>query len=468
MNFGLIVSTRSFFPGHLALTAREIAERRLNAMGHTAIMISENDTQYGAVCTYEDAKKCAALFRAHKDEIDGVIVVLPNFGDEVGVTSALTLSGLSVPVLLVAADDDVDKMDLAHRRDAFCGKLSVAANFKQSGIAFTPTKLHTLPLDSDIFDEEVARFAAICRVVGGLRGARIGAIGARPDAFRTVRFSEKLLQRSGITVCVVDMSDLLARAEALDPKSAEVQESLQLVLAHGKMGTEATDEKLMKNALLLTAVKQWLTENEIDAYALQCWDSLQYHFGCAACMTMSILGEQGIPGACEMDVNGAVTMLAMRLATGTAPGYLDWNNSFTDDRDRCVCLHCSNFPTSFLGTEPKIGSLDVLGTTIDRELCFGACKGQVAPGEFTFAKVTTDDLSGKIRYYTGAGEFLADPVNTPGGVAACHVPGLQDLMQHLVRNGYEHHICMGRGTVADVLHEALTDYLGWEGYVHEG
>ena len=398
MKFAVIISTRTFFPGALALDARQIVLRRLQALGHEAVLVGENETKYGAVCTYEDAKKCAALFRAHRDEIAGVLIVLPNFGDEVGISSALKLAELNVPVLLMASDDETDKMDLSHRRDAFCGKLSAGANLTQNGILFTPTKLHTLPLDSDLFDEEIGRFAAICRVVNGMRRARIGAIGARPDAFRTVRYSEKLLQRSGITTCVLDFSDLLGRMENMDLQSDAFRRNLADVKAWGRLGAEATEEKLIRNAKLLTATESWLQENEIDAFAFQCWDSLEYHFGCAACLMMSILSERGIPAACEMDVTGAVTMLAMRLASGTAPGYLDWNNSFTADRDKCVCLHCSNFPKSFLGVEPEIGSLDVLGTTIDRELCFGACKGQVAPGPFTYLKVTTDDGSGKIRF----------------------------------------------------------------------
>lgn len=467
MTFGIIVSTRAFFPGSLALTARGIVERRMAALGHDIVMIEESAVKYGAIESYDDALKCAELFKANRERIDGVVVVLPNFGDEVGVSSTLALAQLNVPVLVVAADDSLDALDLAHRRDAFCGKLSVCANLNQNGIPFTNTTTHTLPLDSAQFDAEIDRFSRICAVVRGMRGARIGAIGTRPDPFRTTRYSEKLLQKSGITTCVIDMSDMEANAAAYDDNDPVVVENVARIRAYGNPNADATDEKLIKNAKLLAAVEAWVKKMHINAFALQCWDSLEWHFGCAACLTMSMLGESGVPAACEMDVMGAVTMLAMSLAAGSPAGYLDWNNNYADDRDKCICLHCSNFPKSFMQNEqPEIGSLDVLSTTIEKDLCFGACKGRVAAGPFTFAKVTTDDFTGKVKFYTGHGEFTDDPAWTPGGFAVCHVPGLQDLMHYMAKNGFEHHVCMGRGNVADILMEALGNYLGWEGYCH--
>ncbi len=465
--FGVIVSTRGFFPGELALDARKIVVNRLRTLNHEVIIIPESETKFGAVAEYSDAVICANLFKAHREEIDGVIVVLPNFGDELAVSTTLDLAKLDVPVLIVASDDDVDKMDLAHRRDSFCGKLSLAANLYQYGIKYTNTHTHTLPLDSDMFDKEVDYFSRVCNVVGGLKGARIGAIGARPDAFRTVRYSEKLLQRSGITVSVSDMSTMIAAAQALDNDDNRVQEKAKAMCGYGTMNEDFTDSKLLLNAKLGVALDDWLAENDCDAFAFQCWDSIENNYGCAPCLNMSMLSESGIPAACEMDVVGAVTMLAMKLAVGSPSAYLDWNNSYTDDRDKCVCLHCSNFPKSFMGGEPEIGSLDVLSTTIQKDLCFGACKGRIAAGDFTFAKVSTDDVNGEVKFYAGEGRFTDDPMWTPGGFGVCEVPGLQKLMDYMVKNGFEHHVCMGRGKYAEVLEEALCNYLGWKGYIHE-
>lgn len=188
--FGVLITTRAFFPGFLALDAREIVLRRLEKMGHRAILVGENDTRYGAIENADDAKKCAELFKAHRDEIEGVLVILPNFGDEVAVSSTLDMAKLDVPVLVAASDDEKSKMDLAHRRDSFCGKLSLTANLYQYGIKFTNTHTHTLTLDSDDFDREIDFFDIRLRLRPGplaAAGDRRRRPGARRRRHRRAR-----------------------------------------------------------------------------------------------------------------------------------------------------------------------------------------------------------------------------------------------------------------------------------------
>jgi L-fucose isomerase-like protein len=464
--FGIILTTRSFFPSHLVAAARAQLTALLGRLGYGWVLLGETDTPLGAVRTLEDAMACAALFRQRED-ICGVLVCLPNFGEELGVAEALDRANLGVPVLVQACDDTPGQMDLAHRRDAFCGKISLCNNLYQRGIRFTGTRLHTCALDSPEFEADLRRFAKICAVVRGLRGARVAMLGARPLAFNTVRFSEKILQRHGISVQTVDLSEVLATAEQqTDPdrlaaKAAEIR-------AYGRIAGEVEPEKIHRQAKLCLAFEQWMEDLRCQASAVQCWDSLEHNYGCAACLGMSMMGEQGRPSACECDVTGAVTMLAAQLAAGGPPALMDWNNNLGPDRDCCVALHCSNFPKSFFqNPDLQIGSLDVLGTVLGQERTFGALKGQVAPGPMTFARLTTDDARGVLKLYVGEGEFLPDPVATPGGVAACRVPGLQALMEYICRQGFEHHVCFVRGHVAEILREALGTYMGAEVYWHQ-
>ena len=170
-------------------------------------------TAHGAVETYEDAKKCAELFKQHAAEIDGIIITLPNFGEERGLADTLRLANLKVPVLIQATPDHAGKMSIAFRRDSFCGKMSICNNLKQYGIPYSLTTLHTEAPDSTEFKADLQWFAAVCRIVRGLRNVRFGAIGARPTAFNTVRYSEKLLERSGITVETLDLSEVMGRIE---------------------------------------------------------------------------------------------------------------------------------------------------------------------------------------------------------------------------------------------------------------
>ena len=463
--FGIIVTTRGFFPSHLVKTARENITKVLDSMDYSYVMVGEKDTQNGAIVSYEESKICAELFQKNRNKIDGIIVILPNFGEELGVADAIEMAGLDVPVLVQACDDDWNKMDMANRRDAFCGKLSLCNNFYQRDIRYSLTKLHTCEINSDDFRADILKFAGVCRVVNGIKGSRIAMLGARPIAFNTVRFSEKILQKHKIAVQTVDFSEIIFKAmsydnqEKIDAKKAEIK-------AYGNISTSIGDDLIERQAKLCNVLEETVEALDCDASTVQCWDSVENNYGCATCLGMSMMGDKGKPSACESDVTGAVSMLAASLAAGTAPALMDWNNNIREERNTCVSLHCSNFPKSFFASEIEIESLDVLGSTLGKENCFGACKGQVAPGDMTYFRVTTDDQKGVMKAYLGEGRFQEEVVPTKGGVANCYVPELQKLMQYMCKNGYEHHVCFVRGKVADILEEAFINYMGVEVYRH--
>lgn len=466
VTFGVIVGTRGFFNPRLAQAGRSQLIARLKALGYASVILPKSATPHGAVETLADAKKCAELFRQKADRIDGVIVILPNFGDELGVVQTFDLARLDAPVLVQACADKLDAVDVSGRRDAFCGKLSVCNNLYQYGIPFTDTSRHTCDIDSEAFCKDLDFFARVCRVVKGLRHARVGAIGARPAAFQTVRFSEKLLQDSGITVVPVDLSEIISQAAGLDSKAAAVKKKLSQIRNYGTIPPGTDSENILKQARLSVVIDRWMAENELDASAIQCWTSIQNNYGCATCLSMSMMGEKHMPSACEVDVAGAVSMYALLLASGQVPGFLDWNNNYADEVDKCVCTHCSNFPRSFMGNPVEISELDILGESLGRENCFGAVKGHVAPGPMTYFRMSTDDRRGTIKAYLGEGRFTKDPFDMDGGIAVCKVPRLRELLGYMCQNGFEHHVAMTRTHRADVLNEAISKYLGWDLYYH--
>ncbi len=466
VSFGVIIATRNIFNFQLAVDARKKVLEKLTKMGFEYVILPESETPTGNIEGYTDAVKCGAYFKQHAAKIDGIIVVLPNFGDELGVVNSIKLSGLNVPVLVQAVDDDNDKVDVKSRRDAFCGKLSVCNNFYQYGIKFTDTIYHTYSLDSDEFTKDLYKFAGICRVVKGLTNLRVGAIGTRPIGFQTMRFSEKLLQKYGITIVPVDMSEILAAAEKIDEKSPEVQKMVDSIESYGSCNILHRGQ-IYRQARFGLAVENWIKENDIDISALQCWESIEKNFGCAACVTMSMMGEKFMPSACEVDVAGTISMYALALAAEKPSAILDWNNNFGEDRGKVVCTHCSNYPKSFFENEIEIGSLDVLGTVLGSEDTFGAVKGKVAAGKMTYFRISTDDNKGLIKSYLGEGKMTDDPYGMDGGIAVCEIPNLQNLMKYMCKNGYEHHVAMVRGHVAEILDEAIGNYLGWDLYKHE-
>ncbi|MBI5301069.1 MAG: fucose isomerase [Chloroflexi bacterium] len=461
---GVIIGNRDFFPDVLIGEGRRDVLAVLDELDIHPILLGETDTKLGAVETYTDAKKCADLFKQHRDEIDGILVILPNFGDEKGVADAIKLSGLDVPILVQAYPDDLDRLNVERRRDAFCGKLSVCNNLYQYNFKYSLTTLHTVHPSDASFKDDVRKFVGVCRTVNQLRNARLGAIGARPNAFNTTRFSEKLLQASGISVSTIDLSEIFGKATRLGDDDAKVKDKLQTIRAY--VPTDGVPPPaIVKQAKLGVVIDDWMQANDLQASAIQCWTSLQKNYGVNVCTLMSFMSDQLLPSACEVDVTGVASMYALQLASGKPAGLVDWNNNYADDPDKCVLFHCGNWAKSFY-PDVKMSNAPIIGTSVGVENTYGALDGAVPPGPMSYARITTDDKHGVIKAYAGDGEFTDDPLNTFGSRAVVKVNGLQKLLQYVCKNGYEHHVAMTASHTAGILAEAFETYLGWDVYHH--
>jgi L-fucose isomerase-like protein len=473
MTLGLIVGNRGFFPAHLCETGRRTVLKVLAAEGIRVVALSPEETTYGSVESVNDAEKCADLFRRHRDEIDGILVTLPNFGDERAVANVMRWSGLDVPVLIQAFPDDAAKMTVADRRDSFCGKMSVCNNLRQYGVKYSLTALHTVDPESASFRADLRRFVGMCRVVAGLRGARIGVIGARPAAFITVRFSEKLLERAGISVESVDLSEIFGRALMLNRTDPKVKAKLAQINSYVPVRNTPADA-LIKMARLGVVIDDWMAENRLIASAVQCWTAMEEFYGVVPCTLMSMMSNDLMPSACETDIAGLIGMVAMTLASGKPSALVDWNNNYGDDPDKCVVFHCSNLPKNVF-TQKPISPADIMvmdyqaiiAGTVGAENTYGTVVGRVKAEPFTYCRVSTDDFNGRILAYLGEGELTNDPLTTFGGYGVARVPNLQKLLAHICENGYEHHTAINLSQVAAAVNEALGKYMGWSVYYHE-
>ncbi len=462
---GIIIGNRDFFPDSLVEKARQEIVEVFEKLNLTPILLGPADSKLGGVETFQEARKCADLFRQHRDEISGVLVLLPNFGDEKGVADTLKLADLNVPVLIQAYPDDLDKMNVSNRRDSWCGKISVCNNLYQYGIKYSLTNQHVVSPSDPGFQQDLMDFVAVCRVVKGLRNVRIGAVGARPGAFNTVRYSEKILQRHGITVTTVDLSEILGKAEKLTAEDAPVKQHLEKVMAYAP-NSLAPSSAMTQIAKLDVVLEQFMQEYELDATAIQCWTSLQQNYGCNVCTSMSIMSENMLPSACEVDVTGTLSMYAMQLASNSPSALVDWNNNYADDPNKCVLFHCGNWAKSFL-PDIQISNAPILGTSVGVENTYGALDGRTPAMPLTYGRISTDDPQGIIKAYIGEGELTDDPLKTFGNRAVAQIPDLQGLMQYVCRNGFEHHVVMNASKTAGTLREALENYMGWEVHVHQ-
>ncbi len=462
---GLIVGNRGFFPSELSEEGRKRVLKVLAELGIEAVCLTPDDTPYGTVETYEEAKKCAALFKKNAEKIDGILVTLPNFGDERGVADSIRLSGLKVPVLVHAFPDETTELSIVKRRDSFCGKMSTCNNLKQYNIPFSLTRLHTVAPETEDFKADLTKFVAICRVVNGLRKARFGQIGVRPVNFTTVRYSEKILEHNGIAVEPYDLAEILGQIPRLQDDEPAVKTQVDAIKAYASTAGVSA-EALTKMAKFAVVLERLIEEHEWNGTAIQCWTALEEYFGVVPCTVMSMLSNRQNPSACEADITGLVGMYALTLASERPSALLDWNNNFGNDPDKCVVFHCSNLPQDLLGNQGAMDYQAIVAGTVGKENTYGTITGRIQQTKTTFCRVSTDDLSGQIRAYVGEGEITNETLDTFGGYGVMKVPQLQDLLHYICEHGFEHHVAISSGGVGEIINEAFTKYLNWQIYYH--
>jgi L-fucose isomerase-like protein len=466
MTMGLIVGNRGFFPDHLAKSGREEMLKVLAGAGIDVVALTAEESKYGAVETREESRHCAELFKKHREKIDGVIVTLPNFGEERAIADTLRLADLHVPVLIQATPDDPKKMTIASRRDSFCGKMSACNNLRQYGIPYSITSLHTEAPDSPEFAKDLEWFAAVCQVVNGFRNLRIGAIGARPTAFNTVRYSEKILEANRISIETLDLSEVLGRIERMKDNDDAAQGKLASIKKYVD-ASSVPAAALLKMAKLGAVVDQWMAATEVTISAVQCWTSIEENLGVVPCTIMSMMSESLLSSACEVDICGVLGMHALQLASGSPSALLDWNNNYGTDPNKAVCFHCSNLPKHFFRSV-KMDYQEIIAGTVGKENTYGTCVGLIKPSPMSFARFSTDDTAGRMRGYVGEGRFTDDPLTTFGGAGVVEIPDMQKLLRYICERGFEHHVAanLTGGISASAVQEATTRYLGWDMYHH--
>jgi L-fucose isomerase-like protein len=463
--FALFFGNRGFFPATLIAQAREELSHQLQQWGYGILLMDESETRFGAVETPPEGEKYANFLKANHGKYDGVILSLPNFGDETGAVSALKDAG--VPILVQAYPDELDKMAPALRRDAFCGKLSIMDVFNQYGVKFTALKPHVVPVISETFKENVDRFDRICRIVGGMQGLVVGAIGARTTPFKTVRIDELALQRHGITVETLDLADIIGRVKTLSVGTETYKEKSDYLKGYTSwdgVPAEAFD-RLTRLSVVLDNVIQ---EYKMNAIALRCWTELQEQLGISPCVLLGILNNRGLPAACEVDIGNAIVMRALSLASGDVPACLDWNNNYEDDEDKCILFHCGPIPVSLMSGPGCISDHSILANAVGSGKGYGCHVGRISPTPFTFGSMLTYD--GKLKFYLGQGKFTEDPIPADffGCAGVAEIPHLQDVLLHIGRFGHRHHVSITPGDVQLPLLEAMQNYLEYDVALPQG
>ncbi len=453
--FALFLGNRGFFPASLIADARAELIAALEGLGHEVLALDAAATRHGAVETIQEAAKFAAFLAENRGRYDGVILSLPNFGDENGGVAALRDAG--VPIFIQAYPDDMDKMGPELRRDSFCGKLSMMDVFFQNDLKFTALRPHVVSPSSPRFAVNIDHFDRVCRVVKGLRRMRVGAIGARTTPFKTVRVDEVALQRRGITVETIDLANVLARMRKVAPDGATYKDKAARLNAY--VSFNAVPAGAMDNLVRLGVVlDEVVDEFQLDAYAIRCWQELQDELNISPCVLLGEMSDRGVAGACEVDVANAVVMHALGLASDSAVTLLDWNNNYEEEDDKCILFHCGPAPRSLMEDGARVSDHLIIGPGCG----FGCNVGRLKPTEFTFGSMMT--FNGEARVYLGEGRLTTDPIPPDffGVAGVAQFQRLQDVLMYIGENGFRHHVAATPGNVVAPVAEALEKYLGFK------
>ncbi len=456
--FALYFGNRGFFPESLIAGARREMQQALSKLGCNALLMDAGATRYGAVETVEEGRRYAAFLAEHRGAYDGVILCLPNFGDETGAIAALQDAG--VPVLIQAYPDELNAMGFKQRRDAFCGKFSIMDVFCQYGMPFTTFKPHTVNPKSATFRQHVRWFEAVCRVTNGMKRLTVGAIGARTTAFKTIRFDELTLQRHGITTETFDLSEVFLRIRDVKTKGEPfAARAKQLKSYTGWKGVP--EEAFRKLVALGVVLDDMIRENGLDALALRCWIEIEKELGVSPCVVLSELNDRGIPAACELDVCNAVAMFALSRASGAPATCLDWNNNYGDDPDQCILFHCGPVPQTLMTAKGQIVDHPMFAKALGAGCGFGCNTGRIAKAPMTFASTKTQD--GTLSFYLGEGHFTGERIAREffGCAGVARIKNLQDKLEVIGHQGYRHHVGVTVNHVSVPIREAFTRYLGF-------
>jgi L-fucose isomerase-like protein len=456
--FALYFGNRGFMPAELIAGARDDMVKAVTDAGYDYIMMDKDATRYGAVETRDEGRLYHDWLESHKGEFDGVILCMPIFIDENGAITALR--DANVPILMQAYPDEIGKMDFAHRRDAFCGKFSITDVFSQYHVPFTVLKPHVVHPLSKEFRQNLDDFAAICRVVKGMRRFTIGCIGARTTAFKTVRFDEVALEKYGITVESFDLSELFHKVDELKDDDVKVVAKMARLKEYSNFSLVPTD-RMITLAKVSCAIDQYIEEYHLDALTLRCWNEMETYYRVCPCVLLSELNDRGIVASCEIDLCSAITMRAMNLATGQSTACLDWNNNYGTDPNKVILFHCGPVAQSLM-TEKGLVTEHKMFAKCDPGSGWGCNEGRIRAFDMTFSNCKTED--GKLTIYASEAKFTGEPIESTyfgcGGVA--EIPDLQNKLIRLARGGFKHHTTVGVGHMKDILVEAFSTYLHYD------
>jgi len=428
------------------------------------VVPNEEITHKGLVSGHADVEPVRKLFR--DERVDGILIGCMTFGDEnpaVDIAASVKHDAalLYKPVLVFPTKEPPFTKEGGRSSDAFCGCLSITSQLVTKEIPFE--SLSPVFPEEQAFVEAVETFARACVAVKRFVGARIGRVGTHPHNFFTCAINERdLYRRYGQRVLSLDPALLYHDAQALKDNERKVKR----IIAALKQGCDVSpvhEEVLLRSAKYEVTLERWIDANRIDVVGIQCWPVIEPVYGIAPCTAMSRLTSRGKLAACEVDLNGALTMaLQYAVALGQVPPhFIDWTTNHPDDENKFLAWHCGNAPHELAkkGTGVTIDIQFIMAQAMPRDIATGCSWMQLKPGPVTLSRLV--EVGGEYRFLIARGEVADEPLRTHGSGGWVSVPNLPLLYKTLQEGGFVHHGSL----IHDVHTEALrmaAKFLGFQ------
>lgn len=448
--------------------AIEIRRRTIAALrkikGVQLIVPGDTVTTKGIVRSWEDVEPVKKLFR--EKQVDGVLIGCMTFGDEnpaVEIAASVKHDAALMykPVLVFPTKEPPFAKDGGRSSDAFCGCLSITSQLVTRGIPFEA--LPPVFPEEKAFSAAVENFARACVAVKRFVGARIGRVGTHPDNFFTCAVNEReMYGRYGQRVLSLDPALLYHDAQALSDRDRRVVRILDQVKQTADVSA-VSEEVLLRIAKYEAILGKWVDANRIDVLGVQCWPIVEPLYGCAPCTAMSRLTSRGKLAACEVDLNGALTMgLQYAAALGeVAPHFVDWTTNHPKDKNKFLAWHCGNAPHELAAADSRvrIDTHVIMAQALGPEIATGCSWLQLRPGPVTLSRLV--ELDGEYRFIVARGKLMEEPLRTHGSGGWVKVPDLAALYGTLQQGGFVHHCSMIHGMHIEALCMAA-NFLGFE------
>jgi len=308
-------------------------------------------------------------------------------------------------------------------------------------------------IDSESGFEKLRNYINIANTIKCLKLASVGIIGTRtPGMLDTAYHELELRNQVGPEVVHIGIGDLIKYIHEISDEESKTEVTKNIDSSRIR---EVDEEIVIESMKIYLATRRIVNEYDLNAVAFKCWPDLKNYDICSPCYTLSRLSDEGIMSACEGDVTAAVSMLILYWTTGNKV-YLGDLLKINTTTNEILYFHCGAKSTDLAENKDEVEyrihaeseGVWKPGLTVDFPL---------KPGRVTFARI--GEVKGTYRMLVYTGNAVKSDMFVRGNPARIILDkNPEEVVNHLIANGSEHHQIAVHGIIADKL-KIFCDFL---------